>query len=87
MVATSMSCFGQHGMFYLCAAVSDFYVPWESMVSLSLHPMSLVNGRVCCSINEFLVNGLVATQIDLPFLISFLSSNSNKTEYFTLTVV
>ncbi|XP_072997480.1 phosphopantothenate--cysteine ligase 2-like isoform X2 [Typha latifolia] len=32
MVATSMSSFGQHGMFYLAAAVSDFYVPWESML-------------------------------------------------------
>jgi hypothetical protein len=32
MVATSMSCVGLHGMFYLAAAVSDFYVPWDSMV-------------------------------------------------------
>lgn len=31
MVATSMSCVGLHGMFYLAAAVSDFYVPWDSM--------------------------------------------------------
>ncbi|XP_008801026.2 phosphopantothenate--cysteine ligase 2 [Phoenix dactylifera] len=31
LVATSMSCTGTHGMFYLAAAVSDFYVPWESM--------------------------------------------------------
>jgi hypothetical protein len=27
-----MSCLGHRGMFYLAAAVSDFYVPWESMV-------------------------------------------------------
>ena len=32
MVATSMNCLGHHGMFFLAAAVSDFYVPWESMV-------------------------------------------------------
>lgn len=32
MVATSMNCLGHRGMFYLAAAVSDFYVPWESMV-------------------------------------------------------
>ncbi|KAL6634102.1 hypothetical protein ACP70R_026773 [Stipagrostis hirtigluma subsp. patula] len=31
MVATSMSSVGRHGMFYLAAAVSDFYVPWDSM--------------------------------------------------------
>jgi hypothetical protein len=32
MVATSMNCLGHRGMFFLAAAVSDFYVPWESMV-------------------------------------------------------
>lgn len=26
-----MNCLGHHGMFYFAAAVSDFYVPWESM--------------------------------------------------------
>uniref|UniRef100_A0A0A9EIE9 DNA/pantothenate metabolism flavoprotein C-terminal domain-containing protein n=1 Tax=Arundo donax TaxID=35708 RepID=A0A0A9EIE9_ARUDO len=31
MVATSMNCLGHRGMFYLAAAVSDFYVPWESI--------------------------------------------------------
>ncbi|KAL6840818.1 hypothetical protein ACP4OV_029344 [Aristida adscensionis] len=31
MVATSMNCLGHRGMFFLAAAVSDFYVPWESM--------------------------------------------------------
>ncbi|BAF09125.1 phosphopantothenate--cysteine ligase 1 [Oryza sativa Japonica Group] len=31
MVATSISSAGPLGMFYLAAAVSDFYVPWDSM--------------------------------------------------------
>ncbi|XP_068637642.1 phosphopantothenate--cysteine ligase 2-like isoform X2 [Aristolochia californica] len=31
LVATSMQALGSRGMFYLAAAVSDFYVPWESM--------------------------------------------------------
>ncbi|XP_028554584.1 phosphopantothenate--cysteine ligase 1-like isoform X4 [Dendrobium catenatum] len=31
VVATSLSCLGPRGMFYLAAAVSDFYVPWENM--------------------------------------------------------
>ncbi|XP_047049304.1 phosphopantothenate--cysteine ligase 2-like [Lolium rigidum] len=31
LVSTSMNCLGHHGMFYLAAAVSDFYVPWDSM--------------------------------------------------------
>lgn len=32
IVAGSMKSLGSFGMFYLAAAVSDFYVPWESMV-------------------------------------------------------
>ncbi|PKA50741.1 Phosphopantothenate--cysteine ligase 2 [Apostasia shenzhenica] len=31
LAAASMSCVGPRGMFYLAAAVSDFYVPWENM--------------------------------------------------------
>ncbi|KAK4275742.1 hypothetical protein QN277_018773 [Acacia crassicarpa] len=32
MTAMSMRCLGRHAMFYLSAAVSDFYVPWKDMV-------------------------------------------------------
>ncbi|CAL0305541.1 unnamed protein product [Lupinus luteus] len=32
LVATSMRCLGPRAMFYLAAAVSDFYVPWKDMV-------------------------------------------------------
>ncbi|XP_048131335.1 phosphopantothenate--cysteine ligase 2-like isoform X3 [Rhodamnia argentea] len=32
MVATSLRGLGPHAMFYLAAAVSDFYVPWKSML-------------------------------------------------------
>ncbi|KAL6179546.1 hypothetical protein ACLB2K_051060 [Fragaria x ananassa] len=32
MVAFTMQSIGPHAMFYLAAAVSDFYVPWQSMV-------------------------------------------------------
>ncbi|KAA8538015.1 hypothetical protein F0562_027405 [Nyssa sinensis] len=31
LIALSMRSLGAHAMFYLAAAVSDFYVPWESM--------------------------------------------------------
>ncbi|GLU00986.1 hypothetical protein SLE2022_183160 [Rubroshorea leprosula] len=31
MIAISMKSLGPHAMFYLAAAVSDFYVPWKSM--------------------------------------------------------
>ncbi|KAL3504674.1 hypothetical protein ACH5RR_034515 [Cinchona calisaya] len=31
LVALSLSCLGPCAMFYLAAAVSDFYVPWETM--------------------------------------------------------
>jgi phosphopantothenate-cysteine ligase len=32
MVAASLRSLGAHAVFYLAAAVSDFYVPWQSMV-------------------------------------------------------
>lgn len=34
LIATSLKILGPNAMFYLAAAVSDFYVPWESMVTL-----------------------------------------------------
>lgn len=37
LIATSMKMLGPSGMFYLAAAVSDFYVPWESMVIFIIH--------------------------------------------------
>ncbi|OVA06619.1 DNA/pantothenate metabolism flavoprotein [Macleaya cordata] len=40
MVATSMKSLGSRGMFYLAAAVSDFYVPWESMVEHKIQSAS-----------------------------------------------
>lgn len=32
MISLSMRSLGPHAMLYLAAAVSDFYVPWKSMV-------------------------------------------------------
>ncbi|WJX32622.1 Phosphopantothenate--cysteine ligase 2 [Trifolium repens] len=32
MIAMSMRCIGRRAMFYLAAAVSDYYVPWKDMV-------------------------------------------------------
>lgn len=32
LIAISIRSFGSSAMFYLAAAVSDFYVPWETMV-------------------------------------------------------
>ncbi|XP_072977893.1 phosphopantothenate--cysteine ligase 2-like [Typha angustifolia] len=49
MVATSMSSFGQHGMFYLAAAVSDFYVPWESMAK---HKIESAGGPLDMRLNQ-----------------------------------
>ncbi|ONK73964.1 uncharacterized protein A4U43_C03F1400 [Asparagus officinalis] len=40
MVATSISHFGSHGMFYLAAAVSDFYVPWNDMAEHKIQSAS-----------------------------------------------
>ncbi|KAJ0975141.1 hypothetical protein J5N97_017106 [Dioscorea zingiberensis] len=40
MVAISMRPLGSYGMFYLAAAVSDFYVPWESMAKHKIQSSS-----------------------------------------------
>lgn len=38
LIALRLNPLGSSAMFYLAAAVSDFYVPWESMVS-SVHSL------------------------------------------------
>jgi len=40
MVATSLGSLGAHAMFYLAAAVSDFYVPWKSMAEHKIQSAS-----------------------------------------------
>ncbi|XP_075639953.1 phosphopantothenate--cysteine ligase 2-like [Castanea sativa] len=40
MVATSLRSLGAHAMFYLAAAVSDFYVPWKSMAEHKIQSAS-----------------------------------------------
>ncbi|KAF5175226.1 Glutamate receptor [Thalictrum thalictroides] len=40
LVAISMKNLGSRGMFYLAAAVSDFYVPWESMTEHKIQSAS-----------------------------------------------
>ncbi|KAL5229715.1 hypothetical protein ABZP36_028491 [Zizania latifolia] len=49
MVSTEMNCLGQHGMFYLAAAVSDFYVPWESMAK---HKIESASGPLNMQLNQ-----------------------------------
>ncbi|XP_024976590.1 phosphopantothenate--cysteine ligase 2-like [Cynara cardunculus var. scolymus] len=41
LIAMSMKILGASGMFYLAAAVSDFYVPWESM---AVHKIQSASG-------------------------------------------
>ncbi|KAI3820307.1 hypothetical protein L1987_07852 [Smallanthus sonchifolius] len=41
LIATSMKILGPNAMFYLAAAVSDFYVPWESM---AVHKIQSASG-------------------------------------------
>ncbi|KAG2709191.1 hypothetical protein I3760_05G227300 [Carya illinoinensis] len=40
MIAISMTSLGAHAMFYLAAAVSDFYVPWTSMAEHKIQSAS-----------------------------------------------
>ncbi|KAG0494717.1 hypothetical protein HPP92_005711 [Vanilla planifolia] len=46
LVATSMSSLGPRGMFYLAAAVSDFYVPWENMATHKIQSTGPLNMRL-----------------------------------------
>lgn len=41
LIATSMKTLGPYAMYYLAAAVSDFYVPWESM---AMHKIQSASG-------------------------------------------
>nr|XP_017222765.1 PREDICTED: phosphopantothenate--cysteine ligase 2-like isoform X2 [Daucus carota subsp. sativus] len=41
LIATSMKTLGPYAMYYLAAAVSDFYVPWESM---AIHKIQSASG-------------------------------------------
>ncbi|KAK3028852.1 hypothetical protein RJ639_037696 [Escallonia herrerae] len=49
LIATSMSSLGRNAMFYLAAAVSDFYVPWESM---ALHKIQSGSGPLDMSLAQ-----------------------------------
>ncbi|XP_052166085.1 phosphopantothenate--cysteine ligase 2 [Oryza glaberrima] len=49
MVGTAMNCLGHQGMFYLAAAVSDFYVPWESMAK---HKIESASGPLNMQLNQ-----------------------------------
>ncbi|KAK3122847.1 hypothetical protein QOZ80_8AG0619200 [Eleusine coracana subsp. coracana] len=49
MAATCMNCLGYRGMFYLAAAVSDFYVPWESMAK---HKIESAGGPLNMQLNQ-----------------------------------
>ncbi|KAF7829891.1 phosphopantothenate--cysteine ligase 2-like [Senna tora] len=42
MVAISVRCLGPRAMFYLAAAVSDYYVPWKDMVEHKIQSGSLL---------------------------------------------
>lgn len=46
MIALSLRSLGPSAMFYLAAAVSDFYVPWESMVIIYFSCIVLVEFAV-----------------------------------------
>ncbi|KAI4969479.1 hypothetical protein ZWY2020_000393 [Hordeum vulgare] len=49
LVSTAMNCLERHGMFYFAAAVSDFYVPWESMAK---HKIQSAGGPLNMQLNQ-----------------------------------
>ncbi|XP_064974020.1 phosphopantothenate--cysteine ligase 2-like isoform X2 [Musa acuminata AAA Group] len=79
MVATSMRCLKSHGMFYLAAAVSDFYVPWENMAK---HKIQSAEGPLDMRLNQVPKMLLVLRKDWAPaaFCISF------KTYFYRKTV-
>ncbi|CAN6273186.1 unnamed protein product [Urochloa humidicola] len=70
MVATSMSSVGLHGMFYLAAAVSDFYVPWDSMAK---HKIQSAGGPLDMKLSQVpkMLSVLRNQWAPLAFCISF----------------
>lgn len=46
LIAASVGSLGQRMMFYLAAAVSDFYVPWNSMV-MDLNVLKTFGAFIC----------------------------------------
>lgn len=46
MIATSMRCLGPCAMFYLAAAVSDYYVPWKDMVEHKIQSGDLLDVKL-----------------------------------------
>ncbi|XP_027364758.1 phosphopantothenate--cysteine ligase 2-like [Abrus precatorius] len=46
MIAMSMRCIGRHAMFYLAAAVSDYYVPWKDMVEHKIQSAGLLDVKL-----------------------------------------
>ncbi|XP_057973070.1 phosphopantothenate--cysteine ligase 2-like [Malania oleifera] len=77
MIATSMSHLGPHAVFYLAAAVSDFYVPWESMVE---HKIQSASGPLDMRLVEVpkMLSVLRKRWSPMAFIISFkLETDSN----------
>lgn len=70
MVATSMSSVGLRGMFYLAAAVSDFYIPWDSMAK---HKIQSAGGPLDMRLSQVpkLLSMLRNQWAPLAFCISF----------------
>ncbi|KAF7089747.1 hypothetical protein CFC21_092634 [Triticum aestivum] len=77
MVATSVSTVGQRGMFYLAAAVSDFYVPWDSMAK---HKIQSAGGPLEMRLSQVpkMLSVLRDQWAPLAFCVSFkLETNSD----------
>lgn len=56
IIALSMRSLGPHAMFYLAAAVSDFYVPWKSMVMIQDNdPLLFGRLKYYCHLNNLFI--------------------------------
>lgn len=70
LVANSMKDLGSHGMFYLAAAVSDFYVPWESMAE---HKIQSASGPLDMRLSQVpkMLSALRSDWAPMAFCVSF----------------
>ncbi|CAI9116389.1 OLC1v1017519C1 [Oldenlandia corymbosa var. corymbosa] len=77
LIATSMNTLGPSAMFYLAAAVSDFYVPWETM---NVHKIQSGSGPLDISLAQVpkMISALRREWAPLTFCISFKLETDSK---------
>ncbi|GAU19034.1 hypothetical protein TSUD_193720 [Trifolium subterraneum] len=60
IIGISMRCIGQRAMFYLAAAVSDYYVPWKDMLETD---SSILLKKANAALEKYKMHAVVANEL------------------------